>query len=162
MQISRLEPLLHIPETISATSTPLRLIQYFFGALEHGFEHRGCQSSGLGVVAAAVVGIDQYTAVEQVFCGMAEFISRLFQTKAHDDGFVCDAAQCNDDVIIRQSFQLFAQPVVTGIDFRCDGFVLWRQALDRIGDAAVDQLEIIVCRGGFRFCGKAVFMQGLV
>ena len=68
---------------VLCASASLRLILYFdlsqqgFGACEHGFEHRGCQSSGLGVVAAAVVGIDQYTAFEPVFCSMADDSGRI-------------------------------------------------------------------------------------
>ena len=54
------------------------------------------------------------------------------------------------------------QVVVAGVDLSTDGFVLRRQAANRVGNPAVDELKPVIRGKGLGLRGKPEIEQGLV
>ena len=113
--------------------------------VERGVEHRRSQAARIGVVAAAVIAVDQQPAAVQRMRGaVREGERRGFQRKRAQRRFVRDAAERQDRAALRHARQVGCEVVVAGADFDGRGLVCRRQALDRIGDAAVDEAQAII------------------
>ncbi len=77
----------------------------------------------------------------------------LAPTDGLHDRPVRDPAEGQHHRAFGQRVQFVCQEPVAGVDLRADRLVIGRQALDGIGDAAIRQLQIIVC--GKRLCVRA-------
>ncbi len=72
------------PSGVTSTGCPTK----------HFLKHFFRQSTSLGVVSGAVIGIEQPAAIgEEVFSGMAEFQSGEFQVVGSGNGIVGDFSQ---------------------------------------------------------------------
>ncbi len=82
-------------------------------------------------------------------------------SKCADNTVVRHLAQRQNHSTLRDRLQFLDQELTAGVDFDRYRFVLWRQALHRVGHRAVHQHKIITwvpirCRG------KSEFMQRLL
>ncbi len=141
----------------------LPLEQQLLRTRKHLVEHVGRQAAGVGVVAAAVIAIEQQEApLNLVFCRVRELEICLAGADRLDDGTMGDAAECQHDGRIWQCPEFRCEEFVTGVYLGTDRLVIGRQALDSIGDPAIDQSQFIVGRQGFRVAGEAELVQRLV
>src|SRR5665213_4188096 len=65
-------------------------------------EHFRRQPPRLGVIAAAVVGVDQMQAIDQVFCGVPELVGTGPFAERYQHRIVGNAPQCQDDLEARE------------------------------------------------------------
>src|SRR5690606_17256281 len=111
-------------------------------------EHGGRQPSGIGVVTAAVVGVEQQEPVpDAMLCGVGKLVVCLPQAERPDERAMTDAAKRQYDLRRGQEFELADEVPVAGIDLTADRLVVRRQALHAVSNAAVDELQRIV--GGY-------------
>jgi len=116
-----------------------------FRARKHLFEHLHGQPSRVGVIAAAMIAIDQHPAVGQFMFGtMREFIVDQPSAQMSHEAVMRDLAQRNENAEAWQRINLAREKLAAGIDFLWQGLVLGWQALDRINnDRAVEGQAII-------------------
>jgi hypothetical protein len=126
-------------------------------------EHGGCEPTGLRVVAAAVVRIEQNARSRE---GMAGAVGKSRQRRLHAGGLqhrrMGDSAERDDDGRCRQRSEFPDQVGVALPHFGRQWLVRGRQAFDRVRDAAVEELQSVAGRDGFRAARESMRVQRAV
>ena len=113
---------------------------------KHRMKHLFSKTPGIGIVARAMVAIEQRLTLWQcVFRAMLKFAVSGFQTEGRQYGGMCDGAEREDGDCRWQSGYFILQKRVAGADFDWQWFVLRRQTFDGIGDAAILEAQCIAC-----------------
>lgn len=130
---------------------------------EYRVEHLCGESPGLGVVAAAVVRIEQHTLARKHVAGAVGKSSlRRFDARRAQHGGMGNATQRDDDSHSRQRGELSGQVGIAQPDLVRQRLVGWRQTLDCVRDPAVAQPQAVTRGQGFGAARKTVRMQRAV
>src|SRR6202011_4268854 len=106
------------------------------GARHHLLEHLRGEHLGGGVVAAAMIRVDQVAClIERMFPAMSEWELAALESLCEQHSVVGYATQCQHDPHGLKREQLGLEVSITAADFIRQGLVLWRQTFDRVGDA---------------------------
>src|SRR5438874_6567989 len=104
--------------------------------LEYALEHGRRDPSGVGVVAAAVIAVEEpRAAFERMARAVPEAVSARRQRKRAQHRIVGDAPQCEDGRAVGQHRELSGEIRIALADLSGKRLVGRRQALHRIGDA---------------------------
>ncbi len=98
---------------------------------------------------------------QRVFAEMGEWKSRLHLFERPQDGAVRDPAEREHYRADRQLRDFLAQVTVAGFDFERGRAVGRRQALDRVGNATIDEARAIIAARRCGMAGKAESMQAI-
>jgi hypothetical protein len=110
-----------------------------------------------------MVAVDQDAAIGQgVAHAMTENQCGLPEAQRHQHRLVRHQPECQDHPDIRRCLQFAGKIRVAGLDLRRLGLVRRRQALHRIGDAAIAQAQIVVGCERYRMRAETEGMQGFV
>ena len=128
--------------------------------VEHRVEHRLGETPGVGVVAAAVIAVEQHpAAVERVPRAVTEYERGGRQPERHSDRAVRDAPEREHRAAGGEVGEFRRKIRVAVTDFRRQWLVRRRQALHRIGDPALDEREPILPIERHRSRCEAVAVQ---
>jgi len=122
--------------------------------------HRGCQSSGLGILPAGVIRGDQdWKAVRQrVYLAMLEVKvpdDRPTSLDVTEITSECHVAKCQDHSGLRQEGQLPVEITAAVQELDCRRSILRRCTTDHCSDECTFQLEAIVPMFGCWLGGKS-------
>jgi hypothetical protein len=109
-----------------------------------------------------VIRVEHVEIAEIVIGRVRKFVIGLPQSASLDDRPVRNTAEREHHGSRRDGVQFICEKAITGVDLRTNGLVVRRQALDRVGDAAVQQRQAIVRGQRFRSRAEAELVQGLV
>ena len=99
----------------------------------------------LGVVATAMVGIDQGSFPgEYMYLAMSKCVIFLFQRQAFDHRYMGNPAQSQYRCSAGHGIQFSGQIGIAGGDLASQGLVSRRQAFYRIGNPAMFQAQAVV------------------
>ena len=101
---------------------------------EDGLEHRGGQAAGLGVVARAVVAVEDGEAAEVVAGAVGEGVMGEAAVEGADERLVGDAAEAEDGAEARKRGEAGGEEGAAGGDLGRRRLVLRRDAADGVGD----------------------------
>ena len=123
----------------------MRLRQQLPRACKNCAEHVRCQTPGIGVVTAAVIGIEQQEAtVQRMFRGVAEFEIGLAAANRFNHGPMRDATERQHHSSRRQGLEFIREKLVAGIDLGTDRLVVRRQAFHGVRNTAIQQGQFVV------------------
>ena len=130
---------------------------------KHRVKHVHGEPSGIGIVARAMIAIEKQLAAGQHVPGaMLELAVPGLQTNRREGSCMGDGTERKDGCRGRQTGQFVLQKTVAGAYFNGQRLVLWRQAFDRIGDAAIFQSQTIVGTDRYRFGGESESVERLI
>ena len=132
-------------------------------AREYLAEHVRRQALRLGVVATAVVRIDEpSTTCEPMLGRMSKAISTATLACGIENGIVRNSTERDEYTQALVSSELGAKKTVAASRLGGRRFVLGRKALHCVGDANTEECEPVAHRLGLRRRRHAEFMQSLV
>jgi hypothetical protein len=109
-----------------------------------------------------MVGIEDLELTKIVQCRVSKLEVSLAEAHRLDDGSVSNATEGHHNGIVGQRPELIGKKLITRIDFGTDRFVVRRQALHGVGDAAIDEFETIIERLRMFARPEAVLVKHLV
>src|SRR5262245_37959815 len=131
--------------------------------VEDGAEHRRGEPPSLRIIAAAVIAIEQHDlALERVPGAMPERVQRVSRARRSHHCAMCDDAQRQYRRAIRQHAHLPAQIAIAAPHFVRPRTIRGREALDRIGDAAMVEAQAVARMLRCRAAGESKAMQRFV
>lgn len=126
-------------------------------------KHLRCKPARLGVVSAAMVGIDHQQAIGQLMPAVvAERIGGLTEAERLQHRIVGDGSKCNHHTVRRHGDKLLIQEGITVFYLLAKRLVLGRQAFDGIGETAVDQSQPVLQGMRFRRTAESVSIESLI
>ena len=127
---------------------------------EYSVEHRLGQNAGVRVVAGTMVAVEKdNVAVQAVPRSVPKTKFRFSSAQRGQDRVVGDPAQRNDGGEVRRLPDGRSNKAVASLDFGGHGLVLRRHAPDRVGNAAIVELEAVRNRSPIVAVRKVVFQQ---
>src|SRR3990170_8952241 len=131
--------------------------------LEYGTEHGRRESPGLGVVAAAVIRIEQVSILRQaVVRAVPEPVRQNLEAERLQDGGVRDDPERQHYRPARERLELALEINVARCNLGGQRLVVRRQTLDRVRDAAALESQPVVGGDGFGALGKAEAVKRLI
>src|SRR5215831_20322833 len=114
------------------------------GAGHHRLEHLRREAPRGGVVAAAMIRIDEPACrIECVLAPVAERERGAREPERHEQRIVSYPAERDVDACRAQSAELRFEVAIAAAYFSRQGLVLGRHALDRVHDADVDEAQSV-------------------
>ncbi len=127
---------------------------------EHGFEHRGSQPTGVGIVPRAVIAVIKYDAIwHDMARAMAKAVFRQFSAQGLDRRLMCDLPKRDHGGQRRQGGDAAFKKGTALVDFGWQRLVLRRQAMNRIADHRAFQRQSVIDARVIGALGQPVFQQ---
>lgn len=130
---------------------------------EYGFKHAQRQSPCVGIVAGAMIAVEQSNSAALVmFCPMPERRVLGAPTERGKGRVVRDPAEAQDRLDLRHGLDPRRMKFATSADFRRRRLVFRGDAADGIGDHRILEPQAVAGIGGINTLGESEFQQGRV